>query len=591
MAELSESELGLCELFHHPIAFQQFITPVNARATKTLPMQDWLEEDRWGTVRVYQFPTLPWDHMLPESVPIDSGGRVVDRASAGNCYDWGGRATSKSWGGTHDELQYGVVRSGEEGLITSLDEIHLEKRIDLLWGYKSDHPLFRVLIQGARRGPPVVMEWWNGHITRGIIESTSGEGDLYLGTHAHRVNIDEFQLMGMPAWLKLHDAVSEDGRVIRTTGVSDGRLGTPAHDTRNSSKDAPYVHIKPQLLNEIKWTPANKKRAIEIYGGEDSQGYKTNILAQEGDPMAGVWEMDQIKACIETMPEDKGRNIENRRPMPCPVTAVKGLMFKEDVEKIQDKHIADGKSKERARVLALEQVISMIEFPPDRDSTQRVVMSMDVGKRIHPSVVGIWGINEKGHPCLWGMVIFYLVDYEDQGEILKHMIDRYQADCIGIDTTGRGGDAIAEKLVRWRSPDEGLTIVPVVFSSTVEVPDPAQIPDKKRRKRGDKGATKKLGVKYYATSQLQIRFQNQAIKLLHNYGILAEFQTEMVKRSSGRTQSVPETYTKGRIGDHRIDMMRVLEIMLYYMAASQGRRRKRAAGSVMVKVTKWRAVA
>jgi hypothetical protein len=584
MVELSENELSLWETLHHPIMFQEFITPVNSRATKTLPMEDWLEEDRWGNVRVYQFPTLSWDHMLPESVPIDSGGKVADRASAGNCFDWGGRATSKSWGGTHDELQDGIVRPSELSLITSLDDSHLDKRIELLWQYKSQHPLFRVLIVGARRDPHAILNWWNGHTTHGIIESTTGEGDTYLGTHAHRVNIDEFQLTSQAAWEKLFDAVSEDGRVIRTTGVSDGRLDTPAHDTRNSDEYALYVHTKPQLLNEIKWTPTNKARAIVTYRGEDSQGYKTNILAQEGEPMSSVWDMDQIKACIDTMSVDNGKNIENRRFQKCPTFSVRGVLFKSDVEKIMNRYISDNMRKEKARSLAIKEVIDLIEFPPDRDATQRVVLTMDVGKRIHPSVVGVWGLDEKQMPHLWGMMIFYTMDYEDQAEVVMRMIDRYGADSIGLDTTGRGGDAIAEKLIRWRSPDEGLTIIPVVFSSTVEVPDPTQQEEKRGRK---KKVMKKLQVKYYATSQLQIRFQRQAIHLLHDFGIMQEFQTEVSKRSSGRTQSVPETYFGPR-GDHRIDMMRCLEILLYYITGAKGRRRRARSTAPMVKVTQWR---
>ncbi len=586
MTDLSENELSLYETFHHPIMFQEFITPVNSRATKTLPMEDWLEEDRWGNVRLYQFPTLSWDHMLPENVPIDSGGRVADRASAGNCFDWGGRATSKSWGGTHDELQDGIVRPSELSLITSLDDSHLDKRIELLWQYKNQHPLFRVLVVGARRDPHAILNWWNGHITHGIIESTTGEGDTYLGTHAHRVNIDEFQLTSEAAWEKLFDAVSEDGRVIRTTGVSDGRLDTPAHDTRNSTEYAPYVHTKPQFLNEIKWTPVNKRKAISTYHGEDSQGYKTNILAQEGEPMSGVWDMEQIKACIDTNPADKAKNVENRRLQKCPVAEVKGKVFKQDVERIMARYMADGIRKTKARALAIEQVIDLIEFPPDRDAAQRVVLTMDVGKRVHPSVVGIWGLDDKRVPHLWGVIIFYTIDYEDQAEILQRIIDRYSADCIGLDTTGRGGDAIAEKLIRWRSPDEGLTIVPVVFSSTVEVADPTQPEEKGRR---NKAAKRKLGVKFYATSQLRIRFQRQAIRLLHDPGIMQEFQTEVAKRSSGRTQSVPETYFGPR-GDHRIDMMRCLEILLYYITGAKGRRRRGGKKVPMIKVTPWRTV-
>ena len=555
MAEPMANELNLYEILHHPIGFMEFVTPVDTLATKVMPMQDWLKKDAFGKVRLYQLPTLGWDHLLPSEVPIDSGGLEVDRVSAGTSYDWGGRNTSKSFGIEHDVLQDPLIRKGEMSLLTSRDGNHLAKRVDAIWKYIARHPLYRPLIRSAKRGDPYAsVTFWNGHVLKGIMESTVGAGDSYLASHFHRANIDEFQMTSAPAWEKLSDAVSETGCVMRGTGVSDGRVDTPAHDTRNSPSFNRFVHTKPQHLNPLVWTPAKRRQASETYGGEDSQGYLTNVLAEEGEPVSSVWDLSVIRSCIATFSEDKHRSVELRRKVQCPVVRIIGKRIKgvDDKETIAN--------------------IAEIEFPPDLDSTMDVWLSLDVGKRMHPTVIGIWGINKDFKPHLWGMAILLVVDYDDQSLVLRHMIDRYGVTHVGIDATGRGGDAIVEHLVKWRSEEDGLHIVPVRFNSVVIVPE--TIKEKRIRKKDKKKPDRKLGIKYFSTVQLQLRFQRQFISLLFDMGTLVEFQGEVAKRSTGRLTTIPETYF-GSKGDHRIDMMRVLEMMLFEIATVGKRHRKR----------------
>ena len=101
-SEISDNEIALYEVLHHPAEFIEFMTPVDERATRRLPLQTWFDEDHFGSVRPYQLPGLPWDHMLPDDkYPIDAskapGYRGVDRVGVGNGLIFGGRKTSKSF--------------------------------------------------------------------------------------------------------------------------------------------------------------------------------------------------------------------------------------------------------------------------------------------------------------------------------------------------------------------------------------------------------------------------------------------------------------------------------------------------------------
>ncbi len=541
MDSLTQNELCLYEILHHPVLFMEFITPVNERATTVLPFRDWLHSDNWGRVRLYQLPTLGWDHLLPDDVPIDSGGKSVDRKAIGTCYDWGGRNTSKSWGLIHDVLQDGIVRPGEEDLVTSRDANHLAKRMDSIWRYTQEHPLIRALITSKKKSDPfATIEWWNAHKTIGVYESIAGKGDNYLGTHSHRVNIDEFQLTSDTAYKKLYDAKAEDGCVYRTTGVSDGRMDTPAHAIRNDPEEASHVHQKAQFLNEIVWTATNKKKAIESYGGEEAQDYKTNVKAEEGDPTTGTWNMAHVQLCLVKLAQDRRKPLDYQRPVICPVVRIPGSQI--------TKHFK----------------FENIQFPRIRASLNdsiSVWLSMDVGGRSDPTVIGVWGVDKDRIPHLWGLVILMQFDdYDDQVKVVEEMISFYGVSYVGVDTGEGGGQHITVKL----RANKGISasIIGVVFSSNVVIPDLTGLEPEAQR-RNVETPTRNLSIKCYTTNQLQIRLQQQRIKLLHDAEFMTQLLTEVTKQSSGRMRTIPETYHPGAQGDHTIAMLRVLEYMFY----------------------------
>ena len=550
--DVTASELALHELLHHPAVFMEFITPVDDKGTTVLPFRDWFAADHWGQTRLYQLPSLGWDHMLSSSVPIDAGGLGIDRVALGTVDDCGGRNTSKSFGLVHDVLQDALVRPGEQCGITSRDANHLTKRLEELWKYRY-HPFCRPLIVRARRGEPYsIIEWWNGHESIGVYEGTAAEGDNYLGTHWQRVNIDEFQLMSREAWRKMYDAKSEEGVVMRMTGVSDGRRDTPAHDVRNDPAWQRYLNIKPQYLNERVWTPGNKVRSIRAYGGVDSQGYVTNVDAGEGEPVSGVWDLAALRACVLTLAADKHKPLEARRTIRCPQVKLHARDF-------VDAHGGPN-----------------VELPPDRNSAVDVWLSIDVGKRRHPSVIGIWGID-KEIPHLWGMVVLNKVEYPDQAMFLQQLIRYYGVVRVGVDIGEAGGDQIVSELSRWKKKPAGLEIMPFNFSAHVEVPDLGVVVREGKRRKRDKEATKKYGLKYFTTVQLQRRIAERRIVLLYSEEMFTEFGSEVAKVTTGRFSTIPESYY-GPQGDHIIDMIRVLEAMMFYHAQNKQQKRRKFTG-------------
>lgn len=64
------------------------------------------------------------------------------------------------------------------------------------------------------------------------------------------------------------------------------------------------------------WTPERKRSFVELYGGEDSPGYRHNVRGEHGDPENTVFPWNQLRHCIRDIPEyrclkvlvDSGRN-------------------------------------------------------------------------------------------------------------------------------------------------------------------------------------------------------------------------------------------------------------------------------------------
>jgi hypothetical protein len=556
MEEIQDWEWQWFEIVHNPALFQMFITPTNEAGTDLVPFDDWFEEDHWSEIRSYQMPMLSWDHLLPSRVPVDRARRAnyhgIDRKSLGDINVFGGRGMSKSFGFNHDALQTAIARPGEITLVTSRDEGHLQQRVEGVFTYADKHPLIKMFVGKPRRTAPYPqIEWTTGHITNFIFESTNGEGENYLGHHTHRALIDEIQLTSNKALMRLHDtAIPDEGHVVRTFGVSDGRRDTPAHDFRNDPKLANKLYVLPQYLRES-WTPLTKQEAIYMYHGNDTLEYVTNVEAQEGEPTSGVWNMSDIRACVEIMLadlKDTKKAVSEKRRIACPIVVVND-------EDIKTKDIGD------------------IEYPKVRELEKTVVLTMDVGKSEHPSVIGIWGIDEdieKGVndlgryiPRQWGKVVLWRIGYLDQAKIALAMIRKYGASKFGIDKTGSDGDAIVENMRKFNEVD-GLDFELVPF-------DARKVLDVEVTKisEDDKGV-KKVGAKYFVTERLMRRFAERFIHILYDMQGELEFESEVSKVSGGVNQM---SYA-GPQGDHTIDMMRILEYVLYKMGESKKRIKK-----------------
>lgn len=64
-----------------------------------------------------------------------------------------------------------------------------------------------------------------------------------------------------------------------------------------------YFHWEKTLMPAPFWTPERKKFYIDLYGGEDSQGYKHNVLGLDGDPESTIFPSEKFEQLIKEIAE------------------------------------------------------------------------------------------------------------------------------------------------------------------------------------------------------------------------------------------------------------------------------------------------
>lgn len=89
---------------------------------------------------------------------------------------------------------------------------------------------------------------------------------------------------------------------------SDGEVlkGTASHIKNLEFK---IFHWPKTVMPDPFWSPERRKFFIDQYGGEDSPGYRHNVMGEDGDPENTVFPWNQFQHCIRDIPEYRALKI------------------------------------------------------------------------------------------------------------------------------------------------------------------------------------------------------------------------------------------------------------------------------------------
>lgn len=453
------------------------------------------------------------------------------------------------------------------GLIAAPLQIHLDEIIDAkLEQMHSYNPMLGKSITRHKKQPYTQFKFSNEF--KEDFRPAGFDGNAFRGVHADTFGvIDEAaKLKNKPQWTEFWRSL-KPGATCRAYSVPDGDRESgyfqltmrAAGKTDAGEKELNGYNFRlfrwgKDLMPAPFWTPERKRFFVEQYGGEDSPGYRHNVLGEHGDPENTVFPWHQFRLCVKEIPEYR---------------ALKVLVDSSRGEVIVEGYTCryqlgdDGPLADKA--LLLDEVFTPGLFfasTEDGDSPFRQLIRSffaavpgmtrgggDFGFSPDPTELTVWNVIGRRRRLVARLQLKQ-VTYDQQCEGLDALDDVYGCTTWGTDF-GNAGSAVAHVLQGEQYEHKGYEhrLRGFMFQSTTENVDEDGEPlvDAKT------GKPSKITMKELATDLISRKVQRQELEIPPDQDLIMAYTNHTCR--IGERQRI---YNKEN--DHLIDSGRVAEL-------------------------------
>lgn len=464
-------------------------------------------------------------------------------------------------------LHHAFTRKGGSSLIGAPEQVHLDEIIE--YCIEQMFVLNTVLGKSLRKHkkhPHHCFYFKNGYK---VYFSPGGfDGTGFRGKHVSDLCImDEAAKIKNPAIWSEFFRSAKPSAVFGIYSVPDGdrntvfhRLAKKAKGVKEQEKDGiaaidvvrgrnfNYFHWKKTDQPYPFWSVQRRREYIDLYGGEDSPGYKRNVLGEDGDPENAVFPWHQFSMCL------KGGSEYMVLKLLVDEGSKSVSMFTARYSEVNDK---DG-SREGHEEIIEDRTISRGEFDV-REIIKRVFSPMpglkylggDLGFSNDPTELIVRLVIGKTDRVL-ARVHLKGITYDMQDEAIDALDDVFEFKGIGLDY-GNAGSAVVHNLQSDKYPDKHYDerVTGYQFSEAyndIDV-DGNVLIDKKTNK------PKRLPAKVLATSLMTKKVQRQEKEFPFDPDYINQFASHTAREGSRHV-----IYSKGN--DHIIDAERVLTLKM-----------------------------
>lgn len=264
------------------------------------------------------------------------------------------------------------------------------------------------------------------------IAGQSGTGANVIGLHTPFVMVDESGYYPWGTWQELQPIVNTftNGFRLMVSGVPTGirEKNVCYHcDMENSS----YTKHNISALQNPRFSDEDRKRALEQYGGEDSDDYIHLVLGQHGKPVFSLFDRASLMF---------GQN-------PVYKLTIDGTQIQENLVEYLNK-------------------ISL--FPGLHDRSSQCIMGVDLGYT-EPTAIVILYMEKDGRMKFHGRIRLDKVAYHIQEKIIDYLDSKFNPVLIGIDE-GSAGKAVIPRLQEHEDfihKNYKKRVIPINFSSNI----------------------------------------------------------------------------------------------------------------------------
>lgn len=238
-------------------------------------------------------------------------------------YDCGAE-TGKSRDIIADNLYCAFTIANGSGLVGAPQQTHLDEIIEGMHDQLCYNPDLMPSLKRWKKHPHHAMYFVNGF--KIDFRPSGHDGEAFRGVHVRTfAKLDEAAKMKNPRqWSEFWRAM-KPGCTAAIYSVTDGdrscdfyKLKERAKLKSNAVTDSGDLRDMPSHLKKLTfrhfcwpktimpypyWSEERRQFYIEQYGGEDSPGYKHNVLAEDGDPEYSVFPWEQLRHCVKEIPE------------------------------------------------------------------------------------------------------------------------------------------------------------------------------------------------------------------------------------------------------------------------------------------------
>jgi hypothetical protein len=398
--KINEKELLFCQNWHTPVCMTESL----------FSCLDNLSEfkDTLSDLRMYQYPMLSSEPFIDFEVPgLTPKERFELRKGAGDLYNYGGRKFGKSLITEKIDICLSMLHDANCWCgFSSADAIHLQDILDVVTRGVSFHPILHMWKRRFRMSPKYEMEAKSGWLLQGINMNVASKdaGRQWFGKHVRKLWIEEASLETDKAYDKRKDSLSELGAVLRISGMTNFTRFTPAGKSFYDPENRNKIMNLPQSVNPTFDDKEDKNRQKE-YGGADSLNYRIFVDGEVCEDGISEFDIARIEPYINS---------------------------KVDLKIFEVKKEAFSYFKN----------IIIVERPKN---VERIFIASDIGDGAGGSELVVLGeIGDKYH-YLYRIALYSLKD-DEQFEVFDWLIQKLQANVIGLDCGDGTGRAIYRRL-------------------------------------------------------------------------------------------------------------------------------------------------
>lgn len=408
--KITEDELLLMELLNDPIACAECLFSDIENLSHE-------PDEQLGHIRFSQIPMMSFEYMLDYDENLSKKENFKLHEGAGNIDCFGGRLFGKTHIVETVDILISIFHLADTEVgFTSTDHIHIrgileEKVIPIL----ERHPFFKLFEPKINRSPNYRIACKNGYVLIGINMNLQSKqpGSQFFQKHLKRLYIEEASFETEEVFNKRIDAVSEDGCVTRSAGMTNFTKYSPAGRRFYDLKNKPWVCNLPQYCNP-KWDVKQKEKAIKKHGGENSVSYRIFVKGEIVEEGISVFDMERVR-----------RNY------------------------IEDKVVKHFEiTKENFRNFAS---ILIVEKP---DTVKEVFICADIGESAPTEIIVLFKVADN-YKYVYNITCYNLTD-KQQYELFCFLIYLLKPIIVGLDTTDGTGRAIYRSLNE-KYPAENLS--------------------------------------------------------------------------------------------------------------------------------------